>query len=141
MVQSAASYNSVSVTTRVSMNTIDFNTYWNSHVPNCPPVGYLLRDTYPDRWFRIHTLPESKRYPQTAADYAEILRRHNTLLADLFSNEQTIALLTTGYSATAHPAPPEKIDQRYHPFIFVRSVAMHKQDEDEAFHRYWHIWL
>lgn len=123
------------------MNAVDFNIYWDSHFPDCLPVGYLLRDAYRDRWFRIHTLPESKRYPQTAVEYAEVLRRHNMLLANLFSNEQTIALLATGYSATSNPVPPEKIVSHYHPFVFVCSFPMHKEDEAEAFHRYWHIWL
>jgi hypothetical protein len=123
------------------MNAADFNTYWNMHFPAYPPVGYLLRAAYPDRWFRIHTLPEAKRYPETAAEYAEILRRHNTIFADLFSNLQTLALLTTGYSATPRPVPPDKIDKRYHPFVLLRSIPMHEADEDKAFHRYWHIWL
>jgi hypothetical protein len=123
------------------MNAADFNIYWNMHFPACPPIGYLLRGTYADRWFRIHTLPESKRYPETAAEYAEILRRHNTLLADLFPNGHALALLTLSYSVTPPPAPLDTIDQRYHPFDLLRSIPMHGADEDQAFHNYWHIWL
>jgi hypothetical protein len=119
----------------------NFNTYWNSKFPDCPPVGHLLRDAYSDRWFRIHTLPEAKRYPQIEAEYAEVLRRHNALLADLFLNEQTLALLTTGYSATLDPVPPEKIAPHNHPLVFLRSIPMHEADEVDAFHQYWHIWL
>lgn len=123
------------------MNVTDFNTYWRSRFADCPPVASLLREAYRDRWFRIHTLPESKRYPETAAEYAEILRRHNTILTALLARGQTIALLATGYSTTADPVPPENIDQRYHPFDFVRSVAMHEAEEEEEFHSYSHIWL
>jgi hypothetical protein len=123
------------------MNVTDLNAYWTAHFADCPPVGSLLREAYHDRWFRIHTLPESKRYPETAEDYAEVLRRHNTILTDLLSLEQPIALLATGYSTTLDPMSPEDINERYHPFDFVRSVAMHEDDEDEEFHSYSHIWL
>ncbi|MCG8352980.1 MAG: hypothetical protein MI924_34890 [Chloroflexales bacterium] len=41
----------------IPMNSTDFNAYWNEHFADCPPVGYLLRDAYPERWFRIHTPP------------------------------------------------------------------------------------
>jgi hypothetical protein len=123
------------------MNVSDFTAYWDARFSGCPPVSHLLREMYPDRWFRIHTLPESKRYPETAAEYAEVLRRHHTLLTDLLSREQTIALLATGYSTTPQPTPPENINARYHPFVFVRSVAMHEPDEEETFPCYWHIWL
>lgn len=123
------------------MNAADFNSYWNTHFPACPPIGYLLRDAYTDRWLRIHTLPQSKRYPETAAEYAEILQRHNTILADLFPHGKALALLRTSYSATPPPTPPDTLDQRYHPFVFVRSIPMHEEDEPEAFHLYWHIWL
>ncbi len=123
------------------MNADDFNQYWNAKFPMSPPIGYLLRDSYAERWFRIHTLPESKRYSETPAEAAEILRRHTTILAQLFSSEQTLCVLALGYSPTPHPVPPEHIDQRDHSFVFLRTIPMHEADEDESFHTYWHIWL
>lgn len=43
------------------------------------PAGFLLRQRYSDRWLRIHSLPESKRYPGRPAEYEELLNRHNTV--------------------------------------------------------------
>lgn len=56
---------------------------WESHWPEAVPVGYRLRETYPDRWIRFHSLPGSKRYADTPAEYGEILYRHRKLLAEL----------------------------------------------------------
>jgi hypothetical protein len=123
------------------MNADDFNEYWDANFPLSPPIGYLLRDAYHERWFRIHTLPESKRYAETPAESAEIVRRHTTMLADLFASAQTLCVLALGYSLTPHPLPPEHIDQRDHSFEFLRTIPMHEADEDESFHNYWHIWL
>ena len=47
------------------------------------PVGYLLREAYPSRWIRFHSLPGSKRYPTSPEEEHEVLRRHTTLLAEL----------------------------------------------------------
>jgi hypothetical protein len=121
------------------MNTTEFNIYWDSHFPDCPPVAHWLRHAYRDRWFRIHALPQSKRYPETAAEYAEVLRRHNVILTDLLLVGQPFALLTAGYSSTQAPVPPEGVDPRYGPQIFMRSVLY---DEDEEYGNiYWHIWI
>ncbi len=43
------------------------------------PCGFLCREAHLDLWVRIHSLPESKRYPENEADRVEILRRHNTV--------------------------------------------------------------
>jgi hypothetical protein len=43
-----------------------------------PPVGCLCRARIPERWLRIHSLPSSKRYPDTLSEYREILKRQNS---------------------------------------------------------------
>ncbi|MFZ3566783.1 hypothetical protein ACNYS0_07350 [Streptomyces sp. BH034] len=53
---------------------------WQQHWPNCPPVGYKLRDPYRDLWVRFHSLPESKRYAEDESEYAVVLERYNTVL-------------------------------------------------------------
>jgi len=61
-----------------------------------PPVTYLFLGNSQDRWFRIHSLPESKRYADTPAEWQLLLQRQHTLLKDLLGAEQRI-LLVTGY--------------------------------------------
>jgi hypothetical protein len=56
---------------------------WHWAWGQCPPVGHLLRGYLRDRWVRLHSLPGSKRYPASEADYATVLHRHNTVLGEL----------------------------------------------------------
>jgi hypothetical protein len=46
---------------------------WAQRWPRTPPVGHLLRDLHRDRWVRFHSLPDSKRYPDSLEEYATIL--------------------------------------------------------------------
>ena len=71
-----------------------FRETWRRHYGDCPPVGFLLRETYPDRWFRIHSLPGSKRYPDSAAELSILLARHNTLAADILGEESACVVVT-----------------------------------------------
>ena len=52
---------------------------WMHTFEGALPAGVLLRQRYSDRWLRIHSLPESKRYPDSPAEYEELLNRHNTV--------------------------------------------------------------
>lgn len=42
----------------------------------------MLRQIYPERWLRIHSLPESKRYAHLEEEYVELLLRHNKVARD-----------------------------------------------------------
>ena len=52
----------------------DFAEAWSARYGDTPPVGWRLREQYGgragSRWFRIHSLPGSKRYPDTPEDLA-----------------------------------------------------------------------
>jgi hypothetical protein len=65
------------------MNSIDFKQYWQQTFTQSPPVGYILRSRYSERWMRLHTLPHSKRHPENEMEYQEVLRRHNALLDEI----------------------------------------------------------
>ena len=77
--------------------------YWHLHYPDCPPVAHLLRDTYPSRWVRFHSLPASIRYADTDEEHQTILARHNQALSELATPHETLCLLSTGYSETQAP--------------------------------------
>jgi hypothetical protein len=71
-----------------------FLAFWRSHFGDCPPAGFLLHETFPDRWLRIHSLPESKRYADTARDMSALLARHNTVASDLLGDGSPCVLVT-----------------------------------------------
>ena len=49
---------------------------WKRRFVN-PPISHWMRDS--PGWLRIHSLPGSKRYPESDAEYAEMVRRHNAV--------------------------------------------------------------
>lgn len=46
---------------------------------NCYPIAFLMREQNLDWWFRIHSLPESTRYPECEADWSTLHHRHRSL--------------------------------------------------------------
>ena len=72
----------------------DLQSTWHRWYPETPPVGFLLRDAFPERWLRIHSLPESKRYPDSGFQYAEIQRRHSAV-ADRLLGADACAFLVS----------------------------------------------
>ncbi len=69
---------------------------WNKSFNNFLPIAYELKNKFNESWFRIHTLPDSKRYPENESEYAEILKRHNLILSDLFEENHSLIVVSMG---------------------------------------------
>ncbi|WP_425586206.1 DUF3885 domain-containing protein [Streptomyces sannanensis] len=54
--------------------TLSLDAAWESNWPGTLPLGHLLRSAWPDRWVRFHSLPESKRYADTEAEFKRPVR-------------------------------------------------------------------
>jgi hypothetical protein len=89
-----------------ALRQTDFQRYWAEEYPASPPIGFALREKYSDKWFRIHSLPGSKRYPESDGETREVLDRHNAVLDALLGTDGAFVLLTTGYSDEPTPALP-----------------------------------
>lgn len=76
---------------------------WDLHWAESEPLGWVLRQNWPDRWVRFHSLPGSKRYADTEEETAEILRRHRTVLADLHGSDSPDLLVISTHWGI--PAP------------------------------------
>jgi hypothetical protein len=74
---------------------------WEQQWPGCSKLPYLLRGLQ-DRWVRFHTLPGSKRYADTEAEYEIILARHHTVLMELVTTP-TVLVVTPAYSDQLTP--------------------------------------
>jgi hypothetical protein len=82
---------------------------WMTLWPDCRPIGHELRACAPGRWVRFHSLPGSKRYAQSEAEYGELLRRHHAVLADLCAGAGALAadellVMSTAWSGSEEPA-------------------------------------
>jgi hypothetical protein len=85
---------------------MDFAALWRGWFPDVPPVGHLLRDAYPERWLRVHSLPGSKRYAGTDAEWGELLRRMNAVATDVLG-EGACALVEPAWAEDEWGAPVE----------------------------------
>ncbi|MBC7923008.1 MAG: hypothetical protein H7Z75_18170 [Ferruginibacter sp.] len=71
---------------------------WQSHYGSATPVAHILRHQVPDRWFRIHSLPESKRYADTPDEYSILLARHNAVATEILGSQTRCLLLVGRYT-------------------------------------------
>nr|WP_271417075.1 LysR substrate-binding domain-containing protein [Streptomyces lienomycini] len=109
----------------------DLTELWQQHWPDCPPVGYKLRDPYRDLWVRFHSLPESKRYAEVESEYGVVLERYNTVLDELFAGGDIYVI--TPVWATEAEVPPSQPGDGYWQTLLV------EDDPDPEFRTYCHL--
>lgn len=123
------------------MTPAKFKNYWDATYPECVPIPYLLRDAYPSRWVRFHSLPESKRYPENEAEWHTILARHNAVLDSLTEPDEELVFVATTYSESPTPTPNDDGADHLEPNALLwHSIAKHELDNDDM-PNYWHLWM
>ena len=123
------------------MEIQDFLYYWDDNYPLSPPIAHYLKFLYTDRWLRIHTLPEAKRYADTESEHQEILHRHNTALSAFIHPGGQYALMTCGYSRIPQPTrPPSELPKYAEGNRHLRTIALHELEED-ADPNYRHLFI
>ncbi len=66
---------------------LNFPDFWRERIGATPPVGYLLRSAFAERWIRFHALPEAKRYAQTRGERETIIRRAGAIAGQVLGSE------------------------------------------------------
>ena len=84
------------------MTASQFKEIWTSKYNLTPPISYHLRYAFPERWFRIHSLPESKRYPENDSEWGILLNRQNSLIGDLLGKDSDILVVTGEYDINSN---------------------------------------
>lgn len=75
------------------MSAAAFPQQWNRRFPGIEPVGYEMRNSGAGHWVRFHSLPESKRYADTDAEWRELLARQNELAAAVLGEDRACWLV------------------------------------------------
>lgn len=94
---------------------------WRAEHGPCGPIADSLRTCLPERWVRFHSLPESKRYPESRDEYDELLGRHNRIISDLAnpddrsSSTVTLVVVTCRYSTSGRAVEPDGQLQQHLP--------------------------
>ena len=79
-----------------------FNKFWKLVYPETIPISHYLKYDYPERWFRIHSLPRSKRYADNEQEWDILLDRQNKLITDLIGNSSNFILVTGDHSSEGY---------------------------------------
>ena len=94
--------------------------------PESIPIGHLLRLDYPTRWFRIHSLPESKRYADDKDEWIILLYRQNTLITDLIGLDSEFYLVTGRFTYSNSNLPT--FGKEYYEFECFRTIDFCESD-------------
>lgn len=97
------------------MTAEQFNTFWTTNYPDTIPIPHYFKYGFTTRWFRIHSLSGSKRYPDTEEEWKILLDRHNKIITDLLGDNSSILIVTGDYSS-------EGVTE-LHPLENVNSIA------------------
>jgi hypothetical protein len=76
------------------MTAEEFKVYWGSNYHETVPISHYFRHDYSDRWFRIHSLPQSKRYAENDQEWSILLHRQNQIVTDLIGENSNFLLVT-----------------------------------------------
>lgn len=111
-----------------------FQKLWTLNYPEIVPIAHLFRQVYSDRWFRIHSLPQSKRYADNEYEWEILIARQNEIITDLFGLDTPILIVTGEYnwgdSSSIHPMEEQEI---FKPFSLIRldSIEWDKIDNEQ----------
>jgi hypothetical protein len=75
----------------------EFERLWSLNYPCTFPIMYWFKHDFKDRWFRIHSLPDSKRYAEDEKEWDILLSRQNGIITDLLGKECPVSLVTGEY--------------------------------------------
>jgi hypothetical protein len=113
------------------MTKEEFHKLWASIYPETVLISHFFRHDYPDRWFRIHSLPKSKRYADSDEEWKILLTRQNEIIMDLFGFGTSILLVTGDWEAekATHLTEQEKVLKSYS-FTRLDNIDLYKLDTD-----------
>jgi hypothetical protein len=112
------------------MTESEFIDYWNREYPESLPINHELKWIYSGRWFRIHSLPESKRYAHSPEEYKIIFDRQNQLIDDLIGEETEIAISFGHYRIDATNVNYTELND-FGEFQKVETINLHKERPEE----------
>ncbi|ERP95079.1 hypothetical protein Q674_06450 [Acinetobacter sp. COS3] len=99
-----------------------FQSQWDQFYPNKLPISHYLVQYFQQSWFRIHSLPESKRYADTPAEYELLLNRHNQIITDCFRENTSIFIVSGHYFSRS------RNNKAYDP-AFILAYKFHLEQE------------
>ncbi len=115
------------------MKKEEFNTFWTTTYPYTIPISHFFRHDYSNRWFRINSLPESKRYAESDEEWNILLTRQNQIINDLLGDNAKVFLVTGEYNWGERTTFVTDEEEVFKPYNFVRldNIDLFKINSDE----------
>jgi len=116
------------------MTADQFTDFWNSVYPGTLPIPHDFKYDYSDRWFRIHSLPGSKRYPENDEEWQILLGRQNEIISDLLRDSSRILFVTGEFTSENHIElhPLEKVHSITNlSFTLLDPMDLHELNPEE----------
>lgn len=115
------------------MTAEQFEIFWSSMYPDTIPVSHFFRHAFSDRWFRIHSLPKSKRYAENKVEWNILLDRQNKIITDILGENSKVIFVTgdfyyEGY-IELHPITDSKSITDMS-FVSLDNIDLHKMSPD-----------
>ena len=79
-----------------------FEAWFRARFGATAPTGYCLRADHHERWLRLHSLPDSKRYAEDDEERAEVRRRAWAAASEVFPTGSPVWLVIPFYEQTLH---------------------------------------
>jgi hypothetical protein len=116
------------------MTKEEFNEFWAGRYYNSIPISHVFKRDYPERWLRIHSLPQAKRYAEDEIEWAILLGRQNRIISDIFGENLQVLLVTGIYSdKMALESCVEKVHNALKPYVFTKLEAMDLSSRSSEF--------
>lgn len=107
------------------MNRLEFNKYLDHNYSESNLISHELKNLYPTRWLRIHSLPDSKRYAKSEDETQRILTRQNKIISEIIGEKSEIIIVMGLYEEEPSNKVP-KISSKYGFFEYYQSINIHQ---------------
>ena len=117
-----------------NMMKYDFHNLWTLNYPNTIPLSHKFKFAYNDRWFRIHSLPKSKRYADNETEWKILLSRQNEIITDLFGLKTNIFIVRGEYYINKESEINKQTKNEYfneYSFIKLDDIDLYKVNSDD----------
>lgn len=106
---------------------------WSDEYSKSSPVGFMLRETYPNRWLRIHSLEKSKRYADSRTEEKELLFRHSESAKHVLDTNNLMLFISIYDDTPEAPLNGPNWLEHFN-FRAFESINIAEDDEDDPYY-------
>ena len=107
------------------MTSKEFYKFWNYYYPEIIPLSHYFKNIYKERWFRIHSLPNSKHSPENENEWNILLNRQNSIIDDFLGEGSDILVVVQDYSYTTNSGQHITKTEQVFYFQFICRTGLH----------------